>query len=265
MPCEDNSLVERLVECERDLEERKNDLKSWTDSLEELAEIQDAFKLNGEHELEGKTILDVGTDCVKPLYIALKFKPSKIIGIDENLSFFSAYASNIERKSKLFTDTKIRLYECSLFDKETLDRIMDKERISSGKFDFVLVSRTLHHLRTEECILKHKHQETEESCIYGFDERKIFGKLLELGTRVIIYESFGRDVRDEDKARGRGGYFTAKELKEMLEILSEIYKVEFVRPRKFPFNNETRSKIDSILRKVDIVCFYVQGRDVSST
>jgi hypothetical protein len=257
---EDNGLVGRLLDCQREIEERKDDLTSWTDSLEELAEIQDAFKTKGEYELEGKTILDVGTDCIKPLYIALKFKPNKIIGIDENLSY--SYTSDIEQKSKLFTDTKIRLYNCSLFNKGTLTRIMEKERIS--RFDFVLVSKTLHHLRTEECVLKHEHQETEDCCVYRFDERKIFGKLLELGRRAIIYETIGRDVKDLDKTRGRGEYFTASEMARTLKYLFETYKDNFqlIRPMNPALNNEKQSKIESLLRKVDTVCFYVQEQNL---
>ena len=89
MSCENNELIERLLECEKELETRKDDLDTWTDALEELSEIEDAFAT------DGKTILDVGTDCVKPLYISLKFKPDKIIGISEDLSVYS-FASDLE-------------------------------------------------------------------------------------------------------------------------------------------------------------------------
>ena len=58
-------------------------MKIWTDAITELSDIEDAFKTNEKIEMQGKTILDVGTDSVKPLYIALKYKPTKIIGIDE--------------------------------------------------------------------------------------------------------------------------------------------------------------------------------------
>jgi len=263
--CKNNGLIERLLECEKELEQRKADLRTWTDSLKELSEIKDAF---GKGNLDGKTILDIGTDCVKPLYIALKFKPDKIIGIDEDLSY--SYASDLEQKSKLFTDTTIRLYDCSLFNNETLNRIIKKERIPKKRFDFVLVSKTLHHLRTARCVAKerdeeHECLETEKCCIYGFEEQKIFKKLFELGKRVIIYEFFDPSETDNDKIRGRGGYFTTKEWKEIFKYLSRNYRVEFVRPKKFHLNKETLNKIESILRKVDDICFYVEEQDVKDT
>jgi hypothetical protein len=251
-----------LLECEKDLESRENDLRTWTDSLEELSEIQDAFKTDGKFRILGKTVLDVGTDCVKPLYIALKFKPNRIIGIDENLTY--SYASDLEQTYKLFTDTAIRLYNCSFFNNETLDRIIEKERIRKKRFDFVLVSKTLHHLRSGECVRnerdkKHKCLETEECCIYGFEERVIFEKLLELGKRVIIYEYFDPSDTDDDKIRGRGGYFIREEWQRIFEhLLSGKYKVEFIRPRQFSLNKETLNNVDSLLRQVDTICFYVE-------
>ena len=263
--CEKNDLIERLLECEEELKFRKEDLQTWTDSLEELSEIEDAFKTDGKFRLRGKTVLDVGTDCVKPLYIALKFKPKKIIGINEDLSIYS-FESDLKQKSKLFTKTKIGLYNCSLFNKATLDKILKEEGINKiKKFDFVLVSKTLHHLRTGECIRnerdkKHEHEkdETEKCCIYGFEEQKIFERLLELGRRVIVYECFDPNEEDADKVRGRGGYFTPKEWEKLLDYLSGKYRVEFIIPKQFPLNKKTPNKVDSILRQVDCICFYVE-------
>jgi hypothetical protein len=196
-------------------------LETWTDALEELSEIEDAFKTNEKFDMCGKTILDVGTDAVKPLYIALKFKPSKIIGINEELRPF---VSDLELQSKILTATKVRLYNCSFFDKVTLDRIREKERIKDKKFDFVLVSKTLHHLRTGDCIAKkrdksHKHTD------------------------------------DDDKMRGRGGYFTAKEWTDIFDHLFKKYRVKFIRPQH---NKETLSKVKPMLRQVDCICFYVE-------
>jgi len=262
--CKDNGLTERLVKCEEKLENLEGDLQTWTDSLEELSEIEDAFATDGKIKLNGKTILDVGTDCVKPLYIALKFKPNKIIGINEDLSVYS-FESDLKQKSKLLTKTKIGLHYCSLFDNEKLDRIIEKERISNRKFDFVLVSKTLHHLRTGECIARNrdkkhdcKKDETEKGCIYEFDERVVFEKLLQLGTRVIIYEWFNPNKEDWDKIRGRGGYFTAKEWRDMFKYLFGKHRVEFIKPRQFHLNKETLNVIDSIFRQVDCICFYVE-------
>jgi len=258
--CENNGLVERLLECEKELENRKDDLLTWTDSLEELSEIESAFATDGKIKLHGKTILDVGTDCVKPLYIAIKFKPDKIIGIGEDLSVYS-FASDLEQKSKLFTETKIRFYYCNFFDKATFDRILSKERIDK-RFDFVLVSKTLHHLRTGKCKRKrdrkHDCEEDEEGCIYEFEEQVIFEKLLDLGKRVIIYEYFDSSRTDNDKIRGRGGYFTMKEWKRILEYLSSKCKVEFIQPEQFHLDKETLDRFEPMLRQVDCICFYIE-------
>jgi len=126
-----------------ELDDCKADLSQWVDSLEELSEIEDAFEVEEGNRLHGKTILDVGTGCVKPLYIALKFEPDKIIEINEYLSSYS-FASDLEQKSRLFTKTKIHLYNCSFFDEVGLRKIQKKDT-----FDFVLVSKSLHHLELE--------------------------------------------------------------------------------------------------------------------
>jgi SAM-dependent methyltransferase len=270
MCCEDDSLnkklAKKLLDCEEDIEERDNYLDIWLNSLEELSEIEDAFKTNGKAEMCGKAILDVGTDAVKPLYIALKLKPAKIIGINDDE--LPSFASDIEQKAKLvLPETRIRFYNCSLFDSEALDRILKREKIA--KFDFILISKTLHHLRTKECVInerdnkhkedeKHQCREDEKCCIYGFDAKEVFDRLLELGKRVIVYEAFYPQDEDDDKVKGRGGYFTAKEWRGTLRHLSDKYAVEFISPEQFSLNEETFSRIESILRKVDCVCFYVE-------
>jgi hypothetical protein len=151
--CDNNELLERLLKCEEELDNRKDDLQTWTDSLEELSEIEDAFEASEKDKLHGRTILDVGTDCVKPLYIALKFEPDKIIGISEDLSIYS-FESDLKQSAKHFTKTKIGLYTCSLFNYVTLGKILKDEGMDKKKFDFVLVSKTLHHLRTKKCVAK---------------------------------------------------------------------------------------------------------------
>jgi hypothetical protein len=270
MPCEDNDLIERLTEkllqCEEELEDSDNELKSWIDSLKELSEIENAFKTDGRFRIRGKTVLDVGTDCVKPLYLALKFKPNKIVGINEGLSLF---ASDLKQKSRLFTETKIRLFTCSFFDNETLRRILSREKIE--KFDFVLVSKTLHHLRSGECVAKErdeKHEclEAEKCCIYRFEEDVIFEKLLGLGKKVVIYEFFDPSDTDDDKTRGRGGYFTTQEWKRMFKHFSnKKYKVEFIKPQNFCLEEKTYNNVDSILRQVDCICFCVEKQDIRNS
>jgi hypothetical protein len=261
--CENNGLIERLQER---LKHYKDDLDTWTDSLVDLSEIEDAFKRDGKPKLDGKTILDIGTDCVKPLYIALKFNPKKIVGINEEFPY--SYTSDIEQKSKLFTGTEIKFYDCSFFDKETLNRILKKEKVDKG-FDFILVSKTLHHFRTGECIRKQgkKHDcaevETEKNCIYKFEEHTIFEKLLELGRRVIIYEYFDPNKTDDDKVRGRGGYFTREEWNRIFKHLSKTYEVKFIRPKQFQLKKEILNNVDSVLRKMDYICFYVEKQDRS--
>ena len=133
-----NERIEKLL---KDIDFKDESLEIWTEALEDLSEIEDAFKTNGKPDIQGKTVLDVGTDAVKPLYIGLRYSPSKIIGIDE---VFRPFVASIELKAKILTDTKLRFYACSLFDGATFERIREKEDIR-GKFSFVLVSKTLHH------------------------------------------------------------------------------------------------------------------------
>ena len=258
MPCETDRLQERLLKCLDEIDNLKDDLDTWTDSLEELSEIVDAFE--SENGLHGKTILDVGTDCIKPLYIALKFKPDKIVGINENPH---SLMSDIEQKSKLITETKIHFYSCSIFDEENLKKILKTEEVD--KFDFILVSKTLHHLRTgKNCVAskrdqKHECGENEEDCIYEFVEEEIFKLLLQYGERVIVYEAFYPE-EDDDKVRGRGGYFTVEEWKQIFEHLSGKYNVQFIKPKRYRLTKTKIEKVKSGLRKVDFVGFYVEAK-----
>jgi hypothetical protein len=75
---------------------------------------------------------------------------------------------------------------------------------------------------------------------------------------VIVYEAFLPQDEDDDKVRGRGGYFTTTEWGRIFKYLSGKYKVKFFRPERFNLNKETINRIDSILRQVDCVCFYVE-------
>lgn len=260
MPFRKSDLVESLETCLEERENLLNELQMWTEALEDLSELEDAFEIGYESKLHEKTILDIGTDCIKPLYIVLKFEPKKIIGIDENLSY--SFASALEQKSRLLTKTRIGLYNCSLFDKENLRKILAKEKQAS--FDFVLLSKTLHHLRKGKCMAKendqkHRCQPDEEDCIYRFEEKEIFNDLLQLGRRVIVYEYFYPKDKDEDKIRGRGGYFMRKEWRRIFNYLYERHRVRFIRPQQFHLNKETICKVDSILGQVDYLCFYVEG------
>ncbi|MGD0646168.1 MAG: hypothetical protein ABSA75_14790 [Candidatus Bathyarchaeia archaeon] len=246
-----------------ELETCQNLLDSWTDSLEELSEIEEAFADDGKIDLNGKTVLDIGTDCVKPLYMALKFNPSKIVGIDEGLPNI---ASGIMVKSKFLTDTKIQFYDCSFLDDSSLDKVLKKGK--TRKFNVVLVSKTLHHLRTGECVRserggKHdcKKDRTEKDCVYRFDEQEVFSRLLAFGDRVVIYEYFYPDSDDDDKVRGRGGYFTADEWKRIFGYLCGNYRVVFVKPQHFTLDKDSMSRLDLMLRKVDRVCFYLEKAD----
>jgi hypothetical protein len=262
--CEDKGLneklTERLLKLEDELDYLKDDLKTWTDALEELSEIEDAFKTNGKIEMQGKTILDVGTDSVKPLYLALKYRLTKIIGIDEDV--FSPFELEIESGSKSLTETDVRLYSCSLFDDVALNRIREKEGMN-GKFNFVLVSKTLHHLRTDKCVEEHECSENEECCKYGFNTEFVFKKLLALGERVIIYESFDDTEKDADKTRGRGGYLAKNGMLQILTDLSnnEKYRVSIVRPQTFELDKTTLDRVEPILRQGDIICFYVEEKN----
>ncbi len=246
-------------ECEKEKEsECEADWKIWTDALEEMSEIEDAFEVDSENKLHGKTILDVGTDCVKPLYLALKYEPVRVIGINEDFSIYP-FEADLKQKSRLFVDTEIEFYDCSFLDDTKLERTVGEQ-----SFDFVLVSKTLHHLRTGECVAEeHDPKHTcrrgdEKCCIYKFEEKEIFERLFRYGKRVIIYEAFYPHEEDNDKVRGRGGYFTREEWKQTFEHLAGKYKVGFVRPEPFLLDKETLDRIDSILRKVDYICFYAE-------
>ena len=246
----------KLEICESDLEFSQ----IWIESLDELSEIEKAFHVDNEiDKLHGKTILDIGTYGVKPLYIALKYEPSKIIGISDDPY---SYTEEIKQKAKLFVKTEIQFYKCNFFNDEKLNEILDSE--NQKKSDFVLLSKTLHHLRTGECIAKerdnnHCCQENEEACIYIFEEKKLFKSLLaRMRKRLIVYEWFDPGKPDDDKVRGRGGYFTLNEWERILRHLAENYKAELIQPFRCLIDVEVLENVMAKLRQVDTICFYVE-------
>lgn len=234
----------------------------WIDSLDELSEIEKAFGIDElcEKKLCGKTILDIGTYGIKPLYIALKYKPKKIIGINDE---FDDSFRLIEPKSKLFVKTEIKFYNCSFFNNVKLTEILDRENQKLS--DFVLISKTLHHLRSGTCIAERREpghccKEDEKCCIYEFNEKEIFERLLCLGKRVIVYEAFNPETLDADKVRGRGGHFTTNEWKQIFGFLerSENYRVELIQPIGLHLDRDGIREMSAILRQVDALCFYVE-------
>ncbi len=77
---EEKEDINKQSESNENQESCADDISSWIESIDELSEIEKSF---GTDELCGKTILDIGTYGIKPLYIALKYKPKKIIGIND--------------------------------------------------------------------------------------------------------------------------------------------------------------------------------------
>lgn len=122
------------------------------------------------------------------------------------------------------------------------------------------MSKTLHHLRKGKCIEEHECREDEKCCKYGF-ETEIFSELLELGKRVIFYENFFPQEKDDDKIRGRGGYLTTKEWEKILTTISQKYEGEFITPIKCHIDNEGLKNITAKLRQVECICFYVEKQE----
>lgn len=79
---------------------------------------------------------------------------------------------------------------------------------------------------------------------------------------MIVYEAFFPQEKDDDKVRGRGGYFTMKEWKEIFENLLERYRVEFITPLRCHLVKKELESMIAKLRQVDCVCFYVEGKNV---
>jgi len=248
----------RKEDCEEESEEEDwEDWELWTDPLEELSDMVDAFEKEG---LKGKTVLDVGTDCVKPLYIALKYEPQKIIGITLDKARF---AGNIAEDSKLLTKTEIHFFTCDFLDDIKLAKILKKVNVED-KFDFILVSKTLHHLRTGKCRAnkrggEHSHREDEKCCIYEFKE-EIFERFFNYGEKVIVQEWFDPNEKDNDKIRGKGGYFTMEEWNKMLTHLSTNYKVELFKPIRCHLTKKELGRAIEKLRQVDCICFCVEKK-----
>ena len=53
MSCETDDFTERLLECLDETDNYKADLRTWTDSLEELSEIENAFEADKKNKLHG--------------------------------------------------------------------------------------------------------------------------------------------------------------------------------------------------------------------
>jgi len=66
---------------------------------------------------------------------------------------------------------------------------------------------------------------------------------------------------DDDKVRGRGGYFTIKEWKRILCFLTKHYKVKMIQPLKCSIDKEKFENVISKLRQVDCICFSVEMKE----
>lgn len=75
---------------------------------------------------------------------------------------------------------------------------------------------------------------------------------------MIVYEGFWSHEDDNDKARGRGGYFTTEEWKRIFEEISKKFKVELITPKKCPLGKILDTSKE--LRGVDIICSYVEKK-----
>jgi hypothetical protein len=164
---------------------------------------------------------------------------------------------------KFFVNTYIKFYLCNFFNHEKLNEILDREKQKLS--DFVLLSKTLHHLRSGVCIAErrdpgHCCKEDEKCCVYEFNEKEIFERLLCLGKRLIVYEIFDPGAPDADKVRGRGEHFTTNEWKQIFGFLekSEKYRVKLIQPSRLCLDSKGLTKMDTILRQVDALCFYVE-------
>ncbi|MDH5733792.1 MAG: hypothetical protein OEY88_08430 [Candidatus Bathyarchaeota archaeon] len=80
-----------------------------------------------------------------------------------------------------------------------------------------------------------------------------------MGNKVIIFECFYPHEKDDDKTRGRGGYFTRDEWEQIFSHLSENYRVEFVKPLRCQLDKKELKKVIAKLRQVDCICFYVEA------
>ena len=250
-------------DCEKESEEEELDegWEIWTDPLEELGDMIDVFKVN---KLRNKTVLDVGTNGVKPLYIALKYKPHKIIGITlEKYRFTSAIAED----SRFLVETEMHFHTGNFLNNIDLARIKEKENIEDT-FDFILISKTLHHLRTGECVAKIRRcnhtciRQDEKFCVYKFEEKEIFERFFKYGKKVIVYEYFEPDKKDPDKSRGKGGHFTIPELRRILTHLSSNYKVELFKPLRRHLVENEMEEVMRELKNGSAICFSVGKSDV---
>jgi len=105
-----------------------------------------------------------------------------------------------------------------------------------------------------------RQREDEECCIYKFEEKKIFERLLQHGKRVIVYECFFPHEEDDDKVRGRGGNFTIGEWEQIFRYLLRDYRVEFVKPVRCHLDKKGLKKVIAKLKQVDCICFYVETK-----
>ena len=96
--------------------------------------------------------------------------------------------------------------------------------------------------------------------MYKFEEQEIFERVLQLGKRVIVYECFRASGKDADKVRGRGGYFTTEEWRQIFSHLSENYRVEVIEPIRCHLDKKEVKKVMAKLRQVDCICFYVERK-----
>jgi hypothetical protein len=77
---------------------------------------------------------------------------------------------------------------------------------------------------------------------------------------VIVYEWYDPPEKDDDKIRGRGGYFTTIEWHRMLKHLSRTYSIELFRPLRCHLTENKWKKVKAKLIEVDEICFCVKEK-----
>jgi len=66
--------------------------------------------------------------------------------------------------------------------------------------------------------------------------------------------------KDDDKVRGRGGYFTTKEWEQIFRYLLGNHRVEFIKPVRCHLDKKELKEVLAKLRQVDYICFYIETK-----
>lgn len=238
--------------------DEENKLDPWADTMEKLIKWQAI--LNGDSI---KRICNIGGwGYLSTLYCMIKTVDCAVVISqeisedifkirDEIYPYFRGN-SNTRKKNILHLIEADARYKEGLKDILT-ERLSITEKELKKYFNLLIISKTLHHLRSGKCQVHRKSPNKKginvecikdpDSCVFEFKTDVLYN-LVSYGEKTLIWELIEPNFVDTDKEDGVGGHLTRREFWEILRDLdTKGYIIEFFFPPIKPLDFSENAQI----------------------